>query len=96
MSLQVAQGLGFAEIAAPAKDDAQTVMNLLGEALNIPADQLHVATGSIKLQVLNMVKELNADLIIIGRHTPSHLPALLGSTALAVVSHAPCAVLTLR
>ena len=30
--LQLAQGLGFAELAAPVKDDAQIVLNLLGES----------------------------------------------------------------
>ena len=95
-SLQLAQGLGFAELCTPVKDNAQTVMNILGEALNIPADRQFVEIGSIKLVVLEKAKQLLCDLIIIGSHTPNHLPSFMGSTAHAVVNQATCDVLTLR
>lgn len=95
-SLQLAQGLGFAEFDKPVKDDAQAVMRVLGEALNIPPEQQFIEVGSIKMHVLKKVTELACDLIIIGSHTPSALPAFLGSTAHAVVHHASCDVLTLR
>lgn len=95
-SLQLAQGLGFAELDNPVKDDAVTVMNILGDALGIPVEQQHVDIGSIKQLVLKKVQELGCELVILGSHTPSHLPAFLGSTAHAVVHHAPCDVLTLR
>ncbi len=95
-SLQLAQGLGFAEFDHPMKDDAETVMRVLGEALKIPVDQQCVEIGSIKMNILDKVKELACNLIIIGSHTPSKLPAFLGSTAHAVSHHAPCDVLTLR
>ena len=95
-SLQLAQGLGFAEFDRPLKEDAEAVMRALGEALNIPASQQFVEIGSIKTHVLDKVQELSCNLIIIGSHTPSNLPAFLGSTAHAVVNHAKCDVLTLR
>lgn len=95
-SLQLAQGLGFAEFDHPIKDDAEAVMRVLGEALNIPVDQQFVEIGSIKMNILEKVSELACNLIIIGSHMPSKLPAFLGSTAHAVVHHAPCDVLTLR
>ncbi|HHF7344018.1 MULTISPECIES: universal stress protein [Legionella] len=95
-SLQLAQGLGFAEFDSPVKDDAQAVMNVLGEALGIPPEQQHVEIGSIKMNVLDKVKALGCGLIIIGSHSPNALPAFLGSTAHAVVHHAPCDVLTIR
>ncbi len=95
-SYQLAQGLGFAEIAVPAKEDAQTVMKYLGDALNIPPEQLHVEIGSVKKQILDKVQELGCNLVIIGSHTASALPAFLGSTAYAVVHQVPCDVLTLR
>ncbi|KTD28781.1 MULTISPECIES: universal stress protein [Legionella] len=93
---QLAQGLGFAEIGVPAKEDAQTVMNYLGDALNIPAGQLHVEVGSAKKQIIDMITNLSCDLVIIGSHTPGAVPAFLGSTAYAVFHQAPCDVLTLR
>ena len=95
-SLQLAQGLGFAEFDHPVKDDALSVMNVLGEALNIPVNQQFVEVGSIKMHVLNKVAELACNLIIIGSHSSSKLPAFLGSTAHAVVHQAQCDVLTLR
>lgn len=95
-SLQIAQSLGFADVDAPVKDNAQTVMNVLGEALNIPASQLLVEVGSIKHTILNKAEELGCELIIIGSHSPSHLQPFLGSIAHAVVHHAHCDVLTLR
>lgn len=94
-ALQLAQGLGFAEIAAPVKEDAETVMKLLGEALNIPLEQQHVEIGSIKKHILDKVKTLAADLVIIGKHSSNTLPPFLGSAAHAVVHHASCDVLTL-
>lgn len=94
--LQLAQGLGFAEFDKPLKDDALAVMRVLGDSLNLPPEQQYVEIGSIKMNVLEKVQQLACDLIILGSHTPSQLPAFLGSTAHAVVNHAPCDVLTLR
>ncbi|KTC65153.1 universal stress protein A (plasmid) [Legionella adelaidensis] len=95
-TLQLAQGLGFAEFDHPVKEDAMAVMSVLGDALNIPKKQQFVEVGSIKMHVLNKAIDLGCNLIIIGSHTPEHLPAFLGSTAHAVVTHAKCDVLTLR
>ena len=95
-SIQLAQGLGFTELANPAKDDAQTVLSLLGENLNVPAKQQFVEIGSVKEHIFNKVKELNCGLIILGSHSSTGLHTFLGSTANAVVNHAPCDVLTLR
>ena len=96
-SLQLAQGLGFAELAIPAKDDAALVLKILGEALNIPKAQQHIEIGSIKMHVLETIQRLGCDLLIVGSHDPAnHLPAFLGSTAHAAVHHAPCDVLTVR
>ncbi len=95
-TLQLAQGLGFAEFDQPLKDDAEAVMRTIGEALAIPTECQFVEIGSIKMHVLQKVDELSCNLIIIGSHQPSKLPAFLGSTAHAVVHHAKCDVLTLR
>ncbi len=50
-TLQLAQGLGFAEFDTPIKTDAETVMAALGDALNIPSEQQFVEIGSIKTHV---------------------------------------------
>lgn len=96
VTLQVAQGLGFAEFDNPVKDDAQTVMAVLGEALNIPLEQQFVEVGSIKTHVLNKVAELGCTLIIIGNHGPTKIPTFLSSTAHLIVHEAKCDVLTLK
>ncbi|MGQ3887760.1 universal stress protein [Legionella sp. CNM-1927-20] len=96
-SLQWAQSLGFAELAAPVKDDALTTMATLGEALNIPLANQHVEVGTAYNHIITKAVELSCDLIIVGSHSNyTLLPSFLGSTADAVVRHAPCAVLTLR
>ncbi|MCA0403077.1 MAG: universal stress protein [Proteobacteria bacterium] len=95
-SYQLAQGLGFAELIAPVKEDAIAVMKILGESLNIPVKQQHVEVGSIKNSIFDMVRELNANLIIIGNHSQNRLADFLGNTAQAIIRHAPCDVLTLR
>ncbi|RUR12823.1 universal stress protein [Legionella sp. km772] len=95
-SYQLAQGLGFTELANPAKDDARTVLSLIGENLNIPASQQFVEIGSVKEIIFNRVQELNCQLIIIGSHSTHGFETLLGSTAHAITNRAPCDVLTLR
>ncbi|MGC1181904.1 universal stress protein [Legionella sp.] len=95
-SFQLAQGLGFTELANPAKDDAQTVLSLIGENFHIPPEQQFVDIGSVKEHIFNKVKELNCELIIIGSRSTSGLHSFLGSTAHATVNHAPCDVLILR
>ncbi len=95
-TLQIAQGLGFAEFDIPIKNDAQSVLAVLGDALNIPPEQQFVEIGSIKTHVLEKAKKLGCKLIIIGSHTPSKLPPFLGSTARGIIHDARCDVLTLR
>lgn len=94
-SFQLAQGLGFAELANPAKDDAQTVLSLIGENFNIPREQQFVEVGSVKDHIFNKVKELNCQLIVIGSHSAAGLHAFFSSTAHTADNHA-CDVLTLH
>ena len=95
-TLQLAQGLGFAEFDSPIKSDAQAVLAALGDALDIPPERQFVEVGSIKTHVFNKVTSLGCTLIIVGAHTPSKLPSFLGSTARDIIHEAPCDVLTLR
>ena len=95
-SLQLAQSLGFAEFDKPRKDDAQSVLKVLGDALDIPEDQQIVEIGSIKKHILETASKINCDLIAMGSHEPDVVPGFLGSTAHAVVHYATCDVLTIR
>ncbi len=96
VTLQLAQGLGFAEFDSPIKGDAETVLAALGDALDIPSEQQFVEIGSIKTHVLDKAAALGCTLIMVGAHTPSKLPTFLGSTAHEIIRDAPCDVLTLR
>lgn len=95
-SIQIAQGLGFIELAHPVKDDAQTVLSLLGDTLNVPLDHQFVEIGSVTEHIFSKVKELDCELVILGSHSGTGFHAFLGSTANATVHHSPCDVLTLR
>ncbi|MDP3560930.1 MAG: universal stress protein [Legionellaceae bacterium] len=97
-SLQIAQGLGFAEIDNPSqlKEDAQAVLAVLGESFKIPADHLFVEVGSIKQHVFTSLKNLDCNLLIIGRHMHHYIPAYLESSAHAINQEANCDVLTLN
>jgi universal stress protein A len=95
-SVQLAQSLGFAELGNPVKDDAQTVLSLIGESVNVSQAQQFVEVGSVKEHIFNKAKELDCQLIIVGSHSSTGMSAILGSTAHATVHHAPCDVLTLR
>lgn len=95
-TLQIAQGIGFAEIGMPVKDDAEVVMRLLGEALHIPPQHLYVEVGSVKERVLEKIKTLNCDLLIISRHASYHLLSFLEQHEHALLNNVPCDVLCLR
>ena len=97
-TLQLAQGLGFAEFSSPTqiKADAIAVMKSLGEALNIPLKQQYVEIGSIKVCVLKLLKDLDCDLMIVGNHTANYLPTFLDNSAYDAAQKSPSDVLTIR
>lgn len=95
-SLQLAQGLGFAEFAKPATDNARTVMNVIADSLGLKKRQLLIEIGSVKMHIFDKVITIPCDLVIVGKHSPNKMPAFLGSIANATVHHAPCDVLTLQ
>ena len=95
-SIQLAQSLGFMELVKPLKDQGVATLNIVGESLGILPQSQYVEIGSIKTHIINKINELGFDLIIIGSHTPSHLPNFLSSTAHMLTNHVPCDVLTIR
>jgi len=97
-SLQLAQGLGFAEIENPLQiqHDAQAVLAVLGESLNIPLEQQFVEIGSIKQHVHDKLHELGCSLVIVGRHMQNKLPAYLDSSAHSIIHETGCDILTLQ
>ncbi len=61
------------------------------------AADIFVRTGKAAIEIVEVAKELEADLIILSTHGHTGLKhVILGSTAENVVRHAPCPVLTVR
>ena len=87
---------GITALESPVIDDAKSAMAELGEALHIPEDSQRIEFGSVKMQILDIVKELGADLIIVGSHGRHGISRILGSTASAVVHGADCDVFVVR
>lgn len=95
-SLQLAQGLGFAEFDAPVIEDAQVVLFTIADALNIPQNHTFVESGAITTHTFEKINDLTCDLLIVGSHTLINWPTILGNTARSLVESAPCDVLTLK
>jgi universal stress protein A len=56
-----------------------------------------IKTGHVMAEIVNAAKEFDVDLIIVSTHGFTGFKhVLLGSTAEAVIRHAPCPVLTVR
>lgn len=95
-SMILAQGLGFTEIENPdpLREDAQAVMKVLGETLNIPKKQLLVEIGSPKVHVLQKIIDLGCQMLIIGHHSNNN--SVLANTTRSIIDEVTCDVLTLR
>ncbi len=58
--------------------------------------EAHLLIGSPKHEILNLAKELKADLLVVGSHGKHGVQLLLGSTANSLLHGAVCDVLTIR
>ncbi len=69
-TVQIAQGLGFTSIAnpEPLKMDAESVLRILGEDLNIPVECQFVRIGSVQEQIKAIFEAQQCDLLIMGKH----------------------------
>ena len=77
------------------QQDALTELKKIAKTASLKGD-IEMRTGSANLCILDVAKERNADLILIGSHKPGVQDYLLGSTASRVVRHAECSVFVLR
>jgi nucleotide-binding universal stress UspA family protein len=75
--------------------DAVTQFNRLcpDKSLNVSTK---VVCGAPDQQLIELAKEWNADLIVVGSHGRGFWGRLLGSVSTGVVHHAPCSVLVVR
>lgn len=68
----------------------------VGSRYNISRDNQFVGHGSVKKEVLDLAKQLNVDLIVVGSHGHSGVELILGSIANAILHSAKCDVLAVR
>ncbi len=76
--------------------EAKEELTKLTEKYQIKPMNVLVEIGSPKILIIEAAKKYHADLIIVGSHGRHGLSLLLGSTANAVLHHAPCDVLAIR
>lgn len=75
---------------------AQGMLTKYSEAVGITPDQQYLRHGSVKIQVIELAKEIKADLIVVGRQEMHGTELLLGSTANAILHAATCDVLAVQ
>ena len=75
---------------------ARRKLDEVADRLGIAAEDRLLVTGTISREILRIARERGTDLIVIGSHSRRGLASLLGSTANAVLHHAPCDVLAVR
>lgn len=61
----------------------------------MPTENQYVEIGEPKAIILELMKKLQIDLLIVGHRERYGIFHLLGSTAYALLSHAKCDVLTI-
>lgn len=83
------------EILTISKNKMKDLIN----TLEVPKEGIlenKVLAGIPKTEIIRLAKENCADLIVCGSHGRSGFELLLGSTANAILHHAPCDVLAVR
>ena len=90
VAVELPQGL-FVDAQKHAEEQLKAIANAAG----IKPDY-KVLKGNAHSAILNLAKEQDADLIIVGSHKPGLQDYFIGSTAARVVRHASCTVLVSR
>jgi universal stress protein A len=70
-------------------------MEELRDKVGLPDADIIVRVGRPKDVLLDIQQAINADLIIMAKHSQTGLDKLLGSTTNGVVNKAPCEVLVI-
>lgn len=83
------------ELIKLAKEKMSDLIKELQEK-DLPALDHEVVSGIPKTEILRLAEDRNMDLIVCGSHGRSGFELLLGSTANAILHHAPCDVLAVR
>lgn len=76
--------------------EAQKQLADVSKEFDIPAKHQFVEVGSPKIVILDKMKQLKTDLIVIGSHGRHGIGILFGSTASAVIHHLSCDALVVK
>ena len=76
--------------------EAKKQLAEVAKSFNIPMQHQFVEVGSPKIVILDKMKQLKTDLIIIGSHGRHGIGVLFGSTARAVIHHLSCDALVVK
>jgi universal stress protein A len=77
-------------------ESAREALDALARRLGMTDSPRLVELGVTKNEIIRIAREQGTDLIVVGSHERHGLSLLLGSTANAVLHHAPCDVLAVR
>jgi nucleotide-binding universal stress UspA family protein len=92
-----AGGLLAADLLADLKRTGQTLLTVAAARLEGTPPWQFLREGPPAREIVAAAREWNADLIVLGTHGRSGLArVVMGSTAEAVVRHAPCPVVVVR
>jgi universal stress protein A len=87
----------YLEWQSELEGNAQNSLWEIGKHLDVPEERQHLEVGRPQDKILEVAKNIGADLIIVGSHGRHGLQKLvLGSTANAVLQSATCDVLAVR
>jgi universal stress protein A len=64
--------------------------------LGVLPEHQYIRNGATKETLIELVKELNVDLLVLGSHDQKGLAILMGSTANALLHAMPCDILAVR
>ena len=76
--------------------EAKKQLAQLCKKFSIPAENQFIEVGSPKVVILDKLKQLKSDLLIIGSHGRHGIGILFGSTASAVIHHLSCDALVVK
>jgi len=92
----VAQLLPAGTLEAREKEAQETLAALAAKNGVGDRAEAMVRRGDAQHVIVDVAKELDAELVVMASHKPAAADYLLGSVAAAVVRHAPCSVMVIR
>ena len=76
--------------------NARRVLTVIANRVGVADEDLYIAHGSLKKEIIELASQLEADLIVVGSHRHSGIEFLLGATANAILHTGKCDILAVR